>query len=562
MGDLRDQLKKIKNALGLSRPEKKSSRPVVGESTPSKSGLQVRQKGQQSHVTKAETVQRLDQKSEKSNDSSPNEKISGTIASNSDTKRRAEVHSSNSLPPVPAGDLSLPVFTSRARASEFKMPDVWVSQGVASQIATIPEGRRNDIFIGLDFGTAFTKAAVQILDNIYPVDWNGVANLSETFLLPTEYSEIENRACYLGQHPNVLLEGLHANLKHSFINQRVSGIALAKASVFVALVLQYIRAWTYHHHGIKLGSAPIGWYFNIGIPSDVLDKDRHAQNYKKLADIAWTLSLRPQSEITFENAFQAISRPAQRSVDLLDVSTIPELVAQLSGYSKSSARENGLHVLIDIGGGTVDMVTFNVHQADGDDVFPFFVSNVKPLGSFALLENRLSSLSKQTVAIESDVQNLLIAKAFAKFAGCSVSLIDAIDKKFLEVFKKEFQTVLSTTYRRRYPSSPNWKLGIRTFISGGGAFIPGYKDSIRNCGRPANCPLLTMDLPPHPKLAKFDQNLGNYSRLSVACGLAVDSFSLGAIRPASEVDDATPLITTVNGLPVRERPDRDELYPK
>ncbi len=71
-----------------------------------------------------------------------------------------------------------------------------------------------------------------------------------------------------------------------------------------------------------------------------------------------------------------------------------------------------------------------------------------------------------------------------------------------------------------------------------------------------------MDLPPHPKLANLDKNFGNYSRISVACGLAVDSFSLGLIRPASEVDDAKPSMTTGGRLRVREQPDRDELYPK
>jgi hypothetical protein len=221
-----------------------------------------------------------------------------------------------------------------------------------------------------------------------------------------------------------------------------------------------------------------------------------------------------------------------------------------------------LHVLIDIGGGTVDIVTFNVHQADGDDVFPFFVSIVKPLGSYALLENRFLNSSNNLPTIESEIQNLLTVNAFAKFSKCSASTVEAIDQKFFKIFQKEFELVLGTTYRRRYPSSPNWQLGIRTFISGGGASIQGYTDAINKSTRPANCPLLIMDLPPHPKLANLDGNLGNYSRISVACGLAVDSFSLGLIRPASEVEDAQPLITTGGRLRMRERPDRDELYPK
>jgi hypothetical protein len=221
-----------------------------------------------------------------------------------------------------------------------------------------------------------------------------------------------------------------------------------------------------------------------------------------------------------------------------------------------------LHALVDIGGGTVDMVTFNVHEANGDDVFPFFVANVKALGSYALLAYRFQELSTQGSDFGSDVQNILTAENFSRFSGATLRSVQEVDKKFFRNFQIEFESMLRTTHKRRYPSSPHWVTGIRTFISGGGALIPGYPEAIETSNRPQKCPLFTMDLPPHPKVVNIEQHRANYSRISVACGLTFDSDSLGTIRPASEVDDATPLISTVNGLPVRERPDRDELYPK
>ena len=562
MGNLRDQLKKIKNALGLSGPENKNTALVVDQKKISIKNIQAVNKGAQLKVNRTEPVKLMDQTIEKFNELSTNSNEVKNIVTNIDKKVVPSVLNSSEKNLVQASQLSLPSFTSIARTSEFKIPEAWVAKGAASQIPTKNDVRRSDIFIGLDFGTAFTKAAVQILDNIYPIEWSGVANLKEKYLLPTEFSEMKNKICYLGQHPSLSPEMLHSNLKSSFITHSVTDADLAKAIIFVALVLQYIRAWVYHHQIEKLGAVSIGWYFNIGIPSDTLDKDRHSKNYKMLADTAWTLSLRPQSEITFENAIKALSKPVQHEKDLRDVAVIPELVAQLSGYSKSARRQNGLHVLIDIGGGTVDIVTFNVHQADGDDVFPFFVSIVKPLGSYALLANRLSNSSINPTAIKTEIQNLLTVEAFAKYSSCLASTVKAIDQKFFKFFQKEFESVLGITYSRRYPSSPNWQLGIRTFVSGGGASIPGYIDSINKSKRPANCPLLIMDLPPHPKLANLNENFNNYSRISVACGLAVDAFSLGLIRPASEVEDARPLIVNGGRLRVREMPDRDELYPK
>ena len=598
MGDLREQLKKIKNDLGLGGAEKKSvssERPIehktievtvkknrTGSLPPpvskpvseSKKAQPIKRPQQpfqnKAPATRAKTPNspRSSQTTDKSYVSPSGVTITRTVAPDAMLKPAPAsivkvTTSSTSLPSTAqASQLALPSFTALTRTSEFKTPDTWVSRGASSQLTPHASGLRREIYIGLDFGTAFTKAAVQFMDNIYPIDWKGVAKLQEKYLLPTEYSEASNLECFLGQHPNSSPQQLHANLKRAFITNSVSENSLAKASVFLALVLQYVRGWVYHYHSEKLGSAPIGWYLNIGIPSDVLDKDKHARHYTRLADIAWALSLEPQSKITFDRALELLNKPMKRNPDLREIAPIPELVAQLAGYSKSASKQRGLHALVDIGGGTVDMVTFNVHESNGDDVFPFFVANVKALGSYAFLANRFQKLPTQASALGSDVQNILGATDFSKFSGATVRSVQQVDQNFFRNFQYEFESVLGTTHKRRYPSSPNWRTGIRTFISGGGALIPGYPEAIRTSHRPLNCPLITMDLPPHPKVVNVEQHRANYSRISVACGLTFDSDSLGTIRPASEVEDAPPLITTVNGLPVRERPDRDELYPK
>ena len=601
MGDLRDQLKKIKNALLLGGVEKKSvspGRPIENKTfevtakknrtgslpppvsmlIPETKKVQPIKRLPQTSQNKAQATRaqkkvgpRSSQTTDQSYASSSGVTITRTVAPDAMRKPAPATvaKATTSGTPLPseadANQLALPSFTALTRTSEFKTPDAWVSRGTSLQLTPQASGLRREIYIGIDFGTAFTKAAVQFMDNIYPIDWKGVAKLQEKYLLPTEYSEAQNLECFLGQHPNSSPQQLHANLKRSFITNSVSENSLAKASVFLALVLQYVRGWVYHHHATKLGSARIGWYLNIGIPSNVLDRDKHARHYTRLADVAWALSLEPQSEIKFNRASELLSNSMERNPSLRERAAIPELVAQLAGYSKSASKQRGLHALVDIGGGTVDMVTFNVHEANGDDVFPFFVANVKALGSYAFLANRFQKISTHTSVLGSDVQNILAATEFGKFSGATVRSVQEVDKEFFRNFQYEFESVLRTTHQRRYPSSPNWLTGIRTFISGGGALILGYQEAIQASHRPRNCPLITMDLPPHPKVVDIEQHRANYSRISVACGLTFDSDSLGTIRPASEVDDAPPLITTVNGVVVGERrvrPDRDELYPK
>jgi hypothetical protein len=55
-------------------------------------------------------------------------------------------------------------------------------------------------------------------------------------------------------------------------------------------------------------------------------------------------------------------------------------------------------------------------------------------------------------------------------------------------------------------------------------------------------------------------NSSEFHRLSVAYGLTFDAQSIGRILAPHEVDDA-PAYDPVVDVP-RERPDRDELYPK
>jgi hypothetical protein len=67
-----------------------------------------------------------------------------------------------------------------------------------------------------------------------------------------------------------------------------------------------------------------------------------------------------------------------------------------------------------------------------------------------------------------------------------------------------------------------------------------------------------MPLPPHKNLDGFAGGQDEYQRISVACGLAQDAFTLGRIVPAREVEDDRAIVSDSRSA----RPDRDELYPK
>jgi hypothetical protein len=235
----------------------------------------------------------------------------------------------------------------------------------------------------------------------------------------------------------------------------------------------------------------------------------------------------------------------------------PEFVAQLAGYVQSPQRNPGLHALVDVGGGTMDVVTFNVHTVNDEDTFPFFVPTVRPLGTQGLSQNRLVGVpDSATRSLPDELAPVPSPETFATETGVELSHIVLRDNVFRDEVGRAVGAVFETTKSRRYRLAPAWTTGVRTFFTGGGAQVGLYRETILGVRIPSPKGLQLMQLPAHPKLDGFAGSIDDYQRISVACGLAQDAFALGRIVPARFVDDDKPVT-----LEKRERPDRDDLYP-
>lgn len=462
--------------------------------------------------------------------------------------------------PEPAGSLDLPRATALTRQGEFREPRSWIENGRKTQKQDEVRGRAVEAFIGLDFGTAYTKAAVGLLDKVFPVDWDGIVCTTARYLLPTEYSALPTGRCWLGQHPEASPGDLISGLKQEFIAGSIDDATIRRAAVFLALVLQYVRAWVYKHHGQKLGKRPIRWHLNIGVPCDGFEDEQRRRAYQQLMRLSWSLSLSEAANINYAAAkLVAANADSPLPMDLTEADAVPEFVAQLAGYAQSAHRRNGLHALVDIGGGTVDMVTFNVHHVDGDDVFPFFVPTVEPLGTFGLIANRLRGFDALPATIARPLSELTDAAEFCAATGVPQEQAQLRDESFFDRVGSSFAKVMLTTKQRRYRLAPEWREGVRTFVTGGGAHVPGYGAALVNCCLPDQVRLNWLDLPVHSKLDEFDAGAVDYQRISVACGLATNALSLGQVRPATEVeDDVQAQRATVH----RERLTHEDLYPR
>ena len=119
------------------------------------------------------------------------------------------------------------------------------------------------------------------------------------------------------------------------------------------------------------------WNINIGLPAENYHDEQLSEYYKDVVAEAWRLS-DSNNEISHEDIGET---GGEESLDAEKIETFPEFVPQISAYVKSPQRSKGLHSLIDIGAGTVDICVFNIWETeDEDDKFPVFAKDVKNLG--------------------------------------------------------------------------------------------------------------------------------------------------------------------------------------
>lgn len=461
------------------------------------------------------------------------------------------------IEPVPSVFRPLPK-GKPTRQGLFRLPELWLGAGGKTQCVDGDHRGTVDVVIGLDFGTSFTKAAVGFRDKIFPVTWHGVSRCTPEYLLPSEYTQLEDGAVFIGQHPEARTDQIYGDLKLPFINPGVSSASVGVASSFVSLVLRYVRAWVYRHHAAKLGRAKIRWQLNLGAPSNGLESSPLVRTYRVLAATAWQRSLEVDPQ-RLAGSPTELWRDGVQLQDLIDFQIRPEFVAQMAGYMQSPQRQHGLHALVDVGGGTFDVVTFIVHRVEDEDTFPFLVPQVHPLGTHGLIQNRLLGAEGiQGSGVVDELAPIESALSFARASGVGEPHVQGRDTLFQSELRRVIKSVFDITKGRRYRLSDAWRTGVRTFFTGGGSQSELYREALLTTRVPSAQGLLLMPLPPHKNLDEFSGGAHEYQRISVACGLAQDAFTLGRVVSAREVDDDRAVVSTRRTT----RPDLDELYPK
>lgn len=462
---------------------------------------------------------------------------------------------------LPENQISDPPKTELSGIQDFRFPEGWVAPGSQLQLPGAGGGRILSVRIGVDFGTAYTKVAVRLADAVFAIDFSGITNRAgAAFLLPGEISLDSSKRAWIGHHPEA--KETISGLKIPFLTTDETSLeGKINAALFLAWILRYTRAWIFRHQAQMLSGRTLAWELNVGIPSSSWIDQSLNRRYEAVVETAWQLS-REDGEPSRERARELLlsKRQSLASLGLDDFQLVPEFVAQLAGYVLSPQRpEKGeeLHLLVDIGAGTVDIACFGAYRYYHDIFyrFPTWASAVEPFGTHFLMNARCEGVGAERREWD-DFAGVPNSGEFADRFECDRSRVDEIDEAFTKEVSAAISRVLTQTKLTKHPMAREWEWGIRTFLVGGGSHCNVYHSAVLKALKRIHTPLKEMkfELMELQNREQIDHDLMH--RLSVAYGLTFDAYSIGEAISPEEIED---LFSPTHKA---ERPDRDELYPK
>lgn len=447
-----------------------------------------------------------------------------------------EVKKAKQLPAPPSKSLR-----DKLREASADIHAIKIGGGMSLYINHPAEGpvveneKGNRAILGLDFGTAFTKAVINWAGNHHAVDWSNAVEGEDPYLLASVFSEHDDGVCVLGSCERAKWR-THDGIKLKILSSKelAPSTDLVDAVIFLGLAFRYANQWLREVR--SLGNEPIRWRLHVGLPTQSWDDSDTTESFKRIAQAARLLAISAGS-ITRQAAMQAIEN--SHIVDRPAVDVFPEFACQLYSYLRSPERQDDLHALVDIGAGTVDVAFFNVFVHNYETLLPVFAADVQNLGAHYLIaalagakgaghkwDDSDSSLSDEKIAI-------ITSETKADVSCRRTLFLSNVADVFNEARKRA---------KNSYGTSPAFTRdsAVRLFLCGGGSRIQSIRQRfemiVKDSEKRVGVKFQVSDLVrPKNIVGKFG---ANFDRLSVAYGLSQAGGNIGNVMRSA---DLTPL---------------------
>ncbi|MCH2191976.1 MAG: hypothetical protein MK188_13720 [Gammaproteobacteria bacterium] len=317
-------------------------------------------------------------------------------------------------------------------------------------------GRNADFFIGLDFGTAFTKVVIGVEGTSY------VLKLSPNDgLQPSSIFIASDGKCSLHKKKGGTL---YTDLKLPILTKNAAEEDYGLVIAFLALIFIECRQWYSTSHLTDLSP---DWFVNAGLPTQSYEDERLKAEYCKLIKAAWALSycevVSYQAAVSLFRTIRDKYVPEYAYFDDERINCFPEFVAQITGYVRSPRRRKHSHLIADVGAGTLDVSLFTVKENSGDWLFRVHDRSVETLGADFLSKHR-------SLHIEA-AKNVETYK-FTTSGTLANSLKTTLDELILvdEPFKAKVNNSYATRVRALGVPASKILEDIVIFVCGGGKF--------------------------------------------------------------------------------------------
>ena len=323
-----------------------------------------------------------------------------------------------------------------------------------------------DINLGIDFGTSFTKICYRYLGSdesgviIFNIVDDVVALIPSLVNIdPSSGRVLELDARQENVKSYYYLKMDLAKLQNFSYKERCKRCALA--SWFLAQVIRYSKRWILQNQKDRLiGRRPI-WSANIGVPVEQYDSPV-LKDFQTVFRVAWEweneglLPSRPTETELIKN-FQDTRKSAIQ--DESDCHASPEIAAAIISFINSRDARDDIYTYFDIGGGTVDGVSFKYWSTDGTNKISFYHGVVKELG-VQFIENKLPELDRSK---------------FQTMVFDDLSTLSDAGQRCLKQYGLEIQKLVAPVVVRAREKDPlhKWKKmkHLNVFLGGGGSWV-------------------------------------------------------------------------------------------
>ncbi|NHA14147.1 hypothetical protein [Thioalkalivibrio sp. XN279] len=433
-------------------------------------------------------------------------------------------------------------------------------------------GPETDLVIGIDLGTSCTKIVVRdaIRDEAFGVPIGELSGFDSAYLCPSRISISQTGTLRLEPAGLSIWDFKTRLVKFGDTLFRLEerfpeATALEMTTAYLALVLTHTLWWIEQQLGRRLEKTAVTWHLNVGIPTNQLHVAHSATPFRIALLAGWILAEQGPTDITLCEVRTALAevdswlaaedeqawRP-RHHISRDFVHAFPEIVAEVSGYARSKIRKAGLHFIMDVGAGTVDLATFNLVDRPDGDAYAIFLTKVYSLGTARLLSYRQNALDS-ILGKDSD-RDEIVNKALFGGAGMTSSLPDLntlapslsaerrpeVDSGFISMVRSGCAQILLETKANRIQDAYQWENGLPVFICGGGSLEPVYLRSLKlveSTFTPAKQGFRYIDLQMPDQFYASGLAPAMFHRLAVANGLAYRHFDIGEPIPPSEIPD-------------------------